>query len=112
MTIDTYVFDPKTGKATILKDPDANLDYTFDWTAWCTDALDSILSALSFEFAGADGTHLTIVSTGVDATNKKVVVQLSGGIAGNTYQVSCRITTVGPPTRIDERSIFVKIKDR
>lgn len=112
MTIDTYVVDAKSGKATILKDPDANLDYTFNWTLWLDDVLDTIFSKQALEFAADDGTHITIVSSSIDVTNKKVIIQLSGGTINKIYQVTCRITTLGPPVRVDDRSIYVKIKDR
>lgn len=100
---DTYVIDSVSGKATILKDPQAVLDYIFDWTAW----LDDISDALS--------THVVTVPTGISLDSssivgKTVVAWLSGGVAGTTYKIQCKITTTG--ARTDERSIYVKVKDR
>jgi hypothetical protein len=40
----------------------------------------------------------------------KVTAWISGGENGKTYRVSCKITTT--EGRIDERSIFIKVKDR
>jgi len=42
--------------------------------------------------------------------NGKVTAWISGGENGKTYRVSCKITTT--EGRIDERSIFIKVKDR
>lgn len=99
---DTYdVTNPD--KPTIVKDPDAVLDYTFDWTAWLDDVADSI------------ATRQVIVPTGITLNSsaiagKKVIAWIAGGTAGQKYQVTCRITTAGG--RTDDRSIFIKVKQR
>jgi hypothetical protein len=100
---DTYVVDA-AGKATIFKDPGAVLDYTFDWTAWLADIADAIT------------THTITVPTGITKNSSsvtggnKVVAWISGGAAGTTYQITCQIVTTGG--RTDERSIYIKVKDR
>lgn len=85
------------------KDPDATLDYTFDWSKWLDD--DEI------------STYEVIVPTGLaldedagDAT--KVTAWISGGEVGERYTVTCRITTINNPERIDERSVTFLISDR
>jgi len=90
-------------KPKIVKDPDAVLDYTFDWTAWLDDVADSIATRTVLVPIG-----ITLDSNAI--AGKKVIAWLSGGGAGQTYQVTCRITTAGG--RTDDRSIFVKVKDR
>lgn len=100
---DTYVVDTVTGKATILKDPQAVLDYIFDWSAWLADITDTISShAMTLE------TGITLDSSAV--VSDTVVAWVSGGTAGVTYRVTCQITTTGG--RTDERSIFIKVKER
>lgn len=109
---DTYVIDSKTGKATILKDPDAVLDYTFDWTLWLDDIVDTIASA-SVPVLTPTGIALDTTAphgAGFLVVGKTVVVWLKQGVVKTTHQVTCRIVTVGG--RTDDRSIYVKIKDR
>jgi hypothetical protein len=99
---DTYdVTNPD--KPTIVKDPNAVLDYTFDWTAWLDDVADSIATRQIIPATG-----ITVDSSAI--VGKKVIAWLSGGTAGQKYQVTCRITTAGG--RTDDRSIFIKVKER
>lgn len=111
MTIDTYVVGT-SGKATILKDPDAVLDYTFDWTAWLDDVGDTIAST-SVPVLSPTGIALDLTAphgAGYLVVGKTVVVWLKQGLPGTTHRVTCRIVTTGG--RTDDRSIYVKIKDR
>lgn len=111
MTTDTYVVNATSGKVTIIKDDQAVLDYIFDWTNWLNDVTDSISSKVASigSNGSADGI-LTIQSSAIDGTSKKVTIWLAGGTVDQTYQVECKITTAAG--RTDERSIYVKIKDR
>lgn len=85
-------------------DPDAVLDYKFDWSAWLSDG-DTIVDHEVKVPAG-----VTKVSSAVDESQTAVVVWLSGGSAGTTYAVTCQITTEGG--RTDERSIRLKVEER
>lgn len=100
---DTYVVDANGNKPTILKDPDAKLDYIWNWTQWLDDISDTISLQQVTVPAG-----LTLVSSNI--VGKTVVAFISGGAAGETYPVACLITTAGG--RIDERTIYLKVKDR
>ncbi|AVQ81644.1 phage fiber-tail adaptor protein [Variovorax sp. PMC12] len=104
----TYVVD--RGEAVIEKDPDATLDYAFDWSAWL--ALNPGDSIAGAEFI-VDPT-LTVVDQAFDATT--ATVWLSGGTkpatGPNKLRVTCRITTTNTPPRIDDRSVFLKIVER
>ena len=104
---DTYVITGSgtSAKATIVKDPDAVLDYTFDWTEWLDALADTLADHQVIAEAG-----LTLETSSI--VGKKVVAWLSGGTEGTTYRVTCRVTTASSPPRIDDRSIFVKIKER
>ena len=84
------------------KDPNAVLDWEFDWSAWLTDG-ESIAS------------RTVTVSTGLTkdsdiASTSGVVVWLSGGTAGQSYTVACRITTTA--SRTDERTIRIDVGER
>ena len=105
-TEDTYVV--QGGKAIIKKDPDAPLDYLFDWTPYLSDISDTIASV-----SWVLHSSLTEVSSAFDATHATVWV--SGGVApalpaANAIPVTCRITTAGG--RTDDRTIFLKIVSR
>jgi hypothetical protein len=105
MSTETYVITG-TGtdaKATIVKDPDAVLDYTFDWTTWLALVTDTISSKTITVDTG-----ITCTSSSISGTT--VIVWLSGGSVGATYKVTCRIVTASG--RTDDRSIYVKIKER
>lgn len=84
------------------KDPDAVLDYSFDWATW----LDGAEAISSYTIDADSG--ITVDS---DAESSGVVtVWLSGGTAGITYAVRCEIVT--DDSRTDERTLFVKVKQR
>lgn len=90
------------GDERIPKDPDAVLDYTLDWDAWLADT-DTIASAV---FTVASG----LTKDSEEFTDDTSTVWLSGGTAGESYKVSCRITTVAG--RREDRSFYVDMKER
>jgi hypothetical protein len=99
MTVDTYVIG-SNGKATIEKDPDAVLDYSWDWTAYLalvSDTIASVSYVLSAGLTSSLASHTTTVAK----------VFLSGGIIGTTESATCRIVTAGG--RTDDRTIYLKM---
>lgn len=98
----TYVVDTK-GRAVIDKDPDAVLDYPFDWGPWLQNVSDTIVS---HEFIAED--TLVIDSSANDTTTATAWV--SGGTAGQIHRLTCRITTADG--RTDDRSVFLKVLER
>jgi len=83
-----------TPAATFTKDPSAVLDYAIDWSAWL----------------GSDtiATSTWSVPTGITRdsdtnTTTRATIWLSGGTAGQTYQLTNTITTAGG--RTDQRTI-------
>ena len=84
------------------KDPDAVLDYVFDWSDWLADG-ETISSKVITVPTG-----MTLES---DAESGALVtVWLSGGTAGTNYIVACKIVT--SLARTDERSIRILTADR
>lgn len=86
------------------KDPDARLDWAFDWASdgWLDDG-ETISSYTVTAEAGIT----------VDSDNEAagiVTVWLSGGTVGVSYDVACRITT--SDGRVDERTITIRVQDR
>lgn len=85
-----------------IKDPDAVLDYAFDWSDWL--ATGETISS-----------HTITAETGItkdsDSESSGVVtVWLSGGTAGNEYDVACEIVTSA--SRTDERTIIIRCQNR
>lgn len=91
--------------ATFKKDPNAVLDYTFDWTSYLTPLVDTISSVTWIISSG-----LTKVSQSNTTTTATAFI--SGGVVGKTETLTCRITTNSVPPRVDDRSILLKITER
>ena len=89
----------------IKKDPQAVLDFDVDWSvafdSWLNG--DTIASVVWTVAAG-----LTLNSQANTTTVAKV--WLSGGAAGTTYSVACKITTAA--VRTDERTFRVIVEQR
>ena len=87
--------------STFLKDPDAVLDYAFDWTAWLDDG-----ETISSHTVTVDG-----LTKDSDAENGGVVtVWLSGGTDGQEASAACLIETSAG--RTDERTIVLRVRER
>lgn len=89
---------------TFIKDPDAFLDYTLDWSQWLQG--DSILST-SFTITGDDAVLQIGFATTTPTT---ATVWLSGGTDGALYGVTCEVTTA--QGRIDDRSFQIQVNER
>lgn len=89
--------------AKFKKDPDATLDYEFDWSAWLLDVSDTIAS-VTWVLTG------TLVKVSSSFTSLTATAFISGGTEGEDETLTCRITTTGG--RIDDRSVTLKITPR
>ena len=87
---------------TYLKDPDAVLDFGFDWSDWLADGETISTSEWTVE-AG-------ITKDSDSKTTTVTTIWLSGGSAGTTYNLTNHIVTSGG--REDDRSFRVKIIER
>jgi len=88
------------------KDPDAVLDYVFDWGPWLAETEQIISHVITTTPSGSGG--VTVDSSSV--TVSKVTVWLSGGTIGRRYDVACLITTNAG--RTDERTMHINVLDR
>lgn len=84
-------------------DPDATLDYNFDWSAWLTAETDTI------------STYTVTVPAGLTLDSDSeaggiVTAWISGGTTGTSYTVVCEIVTTG--ARTDNRSITLVCRER
>ena len=83
------------------KDPNATLDYGFDWTDWLNG--DTINSSSWIIPSG--------LTEGSNGHNSEVTwVWLSGGTAGQVYNLVNRIVTVGGRTEDQTITLIVKNK--
>lgn len=87
--------------ASTTKDPNDVVDFKFNWSDWLTERGSDTISSATFIV----DTGLTKDSESNDTTS--ATVMLSGGTAGTTYTVTCRITTAYP--RTVDRSIDVHV---
>lgn len=100
------------------KDPYADDSYLFDWAPLTNGTPGGIANWL--QTGETIATHtITITPTGLTNesssqinSNTSVKVRLSGGVAGETYTVKCKITTSSNPPRKDARTINVIVGDR
>ena len=99
--VDAPITDSLDGKFRRNKDPQANLDYAYDWSTYLGEIFDTIAA-------------VELLTTGVEVSNSSfdnttVIVWVTGGTVEDTATIVCRITTVGG--RVDDRTIYLKIKD-
>ena len=87
---------------TCLKDPDAVLDYGFDWNNWLASS-ETIVSAVWTIPAG-------ITKVSQVETDGYTTIWLSGGTANTDYNLSCKMTS--SDGRTDERTATIKVRNR
>lgn len=98
---------------TFLKDPDAVLDYKFDWKALTNGSgtSDWLATAETIDSFTIDAdTGITVDSSAKSDGDTSVTVWLSGGTAGTDYAVRCEIETT--LSRTDERTMTIQCRER
>ena len=100
-----------------IKDPDAVLDYCFDWAAATngtgpSDWLGAVetISDHTITVTPVSASPLTVDASAETDADTSVTVWLSGGLAGTEYKVACLIETSG--IRTDERTMKIKVEER
>ena len=96
-----------------IKDPDAVLDYKFDWAALTNGSGSSDWLQAGETIASHtidEDTGITVDSSAATDANTSVTVWLSGGTAGTEYAVRCEIVTSG--SRTDERTMMIAVMER
>ena len=90
------------------KDPDAVLDYCFDWTDWLSsDSPAETIASHTITISGGGDSPISLTN---DSDSEVVTVWLSAGTAGLIYTVSCKIVTSVP--RTEERSVEIVVHER
>lgn len=100
--------------AWIEKDSNAVLDYSVCWKDWLgTDTIASVTwtvaTGLTKDSQAVNSGAVTIDGVSHPA-NTVATAWLSGGTAGATYSVACRVVTAGG--RTDERTFRVRVVER
>lgn len=88
--------------ASITKDPNAVLDYRFNWADWLAEVGDTISASTWTPDTG-------ITKDSSANTTTTATVWLSGGTAGQSYEVVNHITTAGG--RQDDRTLLVRVRN-
>lgn len=87
-----------------VKDPDATLDITFDWSQILADMGNDTIASTLFILGGG----LTEAGTVPAGALQSVLV--SAGSIGTEATITCRITTASVPPRIDDRTVYLSIE--
>lgn len=85
-----------------LKDPNAILDYRFDWSSWLASGETISTSAMTVQSG--------ITKDSESNTTTTATVWLSGGTEGNRYTVTNRVTT--NQGRTDDRTVLIRVSNR
>jgi hypothetical protein len=95
----------------IVKDPQAELDFSLDWSSWM-DSGDSIAtSTWTVQAISGDGANaLDNYQDSINTTDHITTVWLRKGVSGNNYRVTNTMVTANGLK--DERYFRVFIKDR
>lgn len=91
-----------------FKDSNEVLDYYVDWASRMTEN-DEIASS-DWEFAEDPDEALDIDSNSFNVSTHKTLVWLSGGTAGQSYELTNRITTTDGRTM--DQTVKLKIKEK
>ncbi len=88
---------------TFRKDPNAVLDYVIDWGENYLATGETISSVVWTVDTG-------ITKDSVSKTDTTATIWLSGGTAGENYDIACKIVT--NQSRTDERTFTVQVEQR
>jgi len=97
------MYRDEQGRWSMIKDPQATLDYSFDWTAWLAGVAD-VISGVSYAFSGG------LVKVFESRLEGVATVVVSGGSIGSDASITCTVTTAGG--RVDQRTLMINIQDR
>lgn len=92
--------------AMVVKDPDARIDYEFDWAAAYPDG--QAVVASGWTVVPADSEGIAVAAMAFDLT--RTTATLVGGIAGHVYRVTNRVLL--SDGQIDERSMAMRVEER
>lgn len=91
-----------------VKDSQATLDYTLDWSAWLSKG--DTISSSSWSVSVDSGDSNPLAITQQTHTTRQAVVWVSGGMSDRAYRLTNTITTA--QGRTDQRSLSLSIRER
>jgi hypothetical protein len=94
--------------AYVLKDPNAELTYTVDWSDWLPGA--STISTSSWSLETITGDTAPLVNEAATNANTTASITISGGAVNKVYSVYNTITTSGG--LVDRRYFRIKVRAR
>jgi len=93
----------------ISKDPEARLQYSFQWNQWLESG-DTLASVVySHNARRNDPAPLTLHNSGI-VNSTVTFAEFSGGVADRTYVVECKITTGSG--LVDSRQFRINVEKR
>lgn len=101
MEVETYFL--LNGRKTILKDPQATLDYSVDLADWLALVSDTLATVTWTQSAN-------LTRTTQSNTTTRAVAWFSGGAVGAIEWATCHVTTAAG--RVEERTIYFQIRQR
>ena len=90
----------------MVKDPDARVDFEFDWAGACPDGQAMAASGWTVAPDEAGGVTVEAAWHGL----ARAAVTLAGGVAGHAYRVTNRVTM--SDGQVEERSMTLRVEDR
>lgn len=93
--------------AFIVKDPGSTLDYVIDWTNWLGS---DTVSSVTYTLDSGISTSTAIGGSATSTTDTTTTVNITGGTAGNIYNVKAEMTTTSGRTVV--RNFRIKIENR
>ena len=92
------------------KDPEAVLDFGFDWSDWLDSGSGETISSHTITIACDDEDTPALTKDSDSESSGVVTVWLSSGTAGLVYTVECKVVTSA--SRTDERSMMIRVQER
>ena len=94
----------------MVKDPDACVDFEFDWSAACPGGRAIAASEWNVTPGEADGEIGGVTVAAASHGLAHAIVTLAGGVVGRAYRVTNRVTMTDG--QIDERSMVMRVEER
>ena len=91
--------------APVLKDPDADLDWTIDWSGWLATG-ETIEESV---WSAPDDSGIEVHDSVLDEAKTKATAWLNGGAEGRHLVTNSIVTSAG---RKDNRSLLVTVRER
>lgn len=94
-----------------IKDPDSTLDYGWDWFEWLEgDTISTSVWTVPAGLTNVGESGPTVITEPEDKVTTSVFI--SGGVLGEIYTITNRITTSSSPARVAEMSHTIEIRNK